>query len=79
MEMDARLQELVTAAVDLAILRHGLTDSDGQDIGDGRRAEIAKDTWDALNGVGCCRPCVAKELRVLAEALEDCSEAERPR
>lgn len=36
--MDTRLQKLVTAAVELAILRHGLTDQEGRDIGDGRRA-----------------------------------------
>jgi hypothetical protein len=55
------LRDLVSAAVRLAIARHGLM-QDEYDLGDDDAKAIAADTWDALNGIDTCAGKMAPEL-----------------
>jgi hypothetical protein len=65
--MDAKpVEALVKAAIRLAILRHDMGNEDGEYTNE-QAAEIADDTWDALQGIGTCDAGPAKELTDVLE------------
>jgi hypothetical protein len=69
MTNEDRLFELVKSAVELAIVRHGLTAGDDE-IDDAHREEIAIDTWNALRGYGTCDAKESPEFRAVKEAFQ---------
>jgi len=57
----ARVERLVKAAVELAVVRHDLGNCDGE-LGETARKEVADDIWGALRGIGTCDGGIAREL-----------------